>query len=345
MSVESVVSYIVDHNIAIIEGLIAGILLVVLVWGYKILKSPPDESPAGAPQLGDLEETLKKLLEKASALPAAAAGAAGGSAENGELLLEIEMLKKSLQERQAEIDSLKVPGTGATPASGGSLSDEDKLKFEAQIKELSGKLAEYEIISEDIADLSFYKEENARLAKQLEAKGGAPEAAAPAPAAAKPAEPAPAAVAAVADPAPGAVAPTPAAAAKPEPEIVGRSKTKEAAAAPAEPAAQAAAEDEIMAEFSQAVADQKPAATAAPAPAAAEDPGMDLGNMDMEKMMAEATTIQDAPAAEVENALETGLDESKLLEEASALQGETGNVKSEDKELMNEFENFVKKGS
>src|SRR5690606_29016337 len=61
----------------------------------------------------------------------------------------------------------------ATTAPG--VSTEEKDKLDAKIKELQAKLSEYEIISEDIADLSFYKEQNAKLAREVEAlkSGGA----------------------------------------------------------------------------------------------------------------------------------------------------------------------------
>ena len=46
------------------------------------------------------------------------------------------------------------------------MGDADKLS--SRIKELEAKLAEYEILEDDIADLSLYKEENARLRSELE---------------------------------------------------------------------------------------------------------------------------------------------------------------------------------
>jgi len=48
------------------------------------------------------------------------------------------------------------------------LAEKERSDYEAKIKELESRLAEYEIISEDIADLSFFKEENVRLTKELE---------------------------------------------------------------------------------------------------------------------------------------------------------------------------------
>ena len=49
-----------------------------------------------------------------------------------------------------------MPGTSC-PGWGGSSAE-----LLAKIKDLEGKLAEYEIIEDDIADLTFFKEENAK---------------------------------------------------------------------------------------------------------------------------------------------------------------------------------------
>ncbi|MFN7729459.1 MAG: hypothetical protein ACK5P7_09920, partial [Bdellovibrio sp.] len=219
MHLENFIQLIIRHNALIIEGLVGLIVLFVLVISYRTFLSAraaekSGEAGAGlSPSMGELEETLKKLLERANALPAASAVAsAAQAAPDGNvaapLLEEIQELKKALEIRQSEIETLKTqaPTAGAAAAAPG-ISSDDKAALEAQLRELQGKLAEYEIISEDIADLSFYKEENARLQKQLEASKGASAAPEPAPAAPEPAPAAP-------EPAPAAPEPAPAA---PEP--------------------------------------------------------------------------------------------------------------------------------
>ena len=335
-----------NHNAALIESLIAIILVVGLFLAYRTFQAGPEPAGGLSGDLGQLEETLKKLLEKASVVPSTAA-AGDNSGVTNELIREIELLKGSLQDKQAEIEKIKastaaaVGAGGAAPADSG-VPDDLKAKLEAQIKELKGKLEEYEIISEDIADLSFYKEENAKLLKQLEgvkAGGAEPVATAPAP------QP-------VATPAPPPAAEP---AATPAPAVV-------AEATPA-PAAEVSAgvDDDLMAEFAKAVEAQTSGKTEllvepppAPAPAAKEEPpaaeaatvsegeSTDLGSMDLEKISAEAEGISAAETAaggdSAPNALEATLDTEKLIQEASDLTA----VKSEDKKLMNEFENFVK---
>lgn len=390
--------YLISHNTVIIEVLIGCTLvfsLFLAIRTFLFAKEPEGASLAG---LGDLEATLKKILEQASQVPNAGVMAAAGSSEEGQkLVTEIAQLKTELQAKQAQIEEMKTTsGAGATASPpGAAMSDDDKAKLEAQLKELQAKLAEYEIISEDIADLSFYKEQNAKLQKELDAlkAGGA----VAAPAAAAPAPAAPAAPVAEA-PKPVEAAPPPAA------PVVEAPKPVEAAPPPAAPAPAAAAEpaapvenlidDDLMAEFAAAVANQKAVEAPAPTPAAPaaaatapappveaapveaapveaapveaapaapsvepvkaeappaaepalppvmDEPVVDLGTIDVDKMMAEAAQIKsDGPDINAEQALGTSLDENKLLQEATALQG----VTSEDKQLMGQFENFVKK--
>ena len=363
MSLESALQFVMNHNAGLIESLIALILLSVLFLAFRAFRAPEETSAGGAGlgNLAQLEETLKKLLDKAAVVPAAGSTGAASGGASPELLGEIETLKNSLLEKQNEIEQLKVAGgaAGAAAANAG-MSEDEKAKLEAQLKELKGKLDEYEIISEDIADLSFYKEENAKLVKQLEAvKGGA--------AALPPSTPAPAEP--VAAPAPVAPpAPTPEAPPAPQPAPVAPVPEPQSAAPPPAEAAVAEAaplgvDDDLMAEFARAVEEQtsggapasaptapQPPPPAAPPVAAAAEPevtadsGTDLGAMDMDKMMVEAEGIgsaADAAEASVPNALEETLNADKLIAEASELTA----VKAEDKNLMNDFENFVKKGS
>jgi hypothetical protein len=413
MNLEQILQFIIAHNAIIIEGLIAAILLTVLFLALRAFLFTSDGPAEGSSSsMMELEATLKKLLEQAGKVPLTIApeNQTGGSGSTGDLgsgvqaaqlSEQINTLRKELEGKQKEIEHIK-SAAGATAAPGG-MSDGDKAQLEAQIKDLQAKLQEYEIISEDIADLSFYKEQNAKLQKELEAKGGAAPAATPPTAAPTPA---PAAV-----PAAASVAPT--AEAKPEPEIVGKAQGKaetpaetpvpaepvaevappaaetaatapaEAPALAAEPAAAPAAteaeaappvenvvDDQLMAEFAAAVQKQKtgdpaavaakpaaaapkpatPAAAPTPAPAKAATPveksepkaedSSILGEVDIEKMVQEAGGISlDGPEVSAEQALGTGIDEEKLLQEAKALQG----VNPDEKKLMGDFENFVKK--
>ena len=227
-----------------------------------IKKGPEKES---ASKLSDIEETLKRVLAQAENLPRAttattaefsaevAPGEAGEGAVVGEASPgvqqaspeEIVKLQAVVSEQKQKIVQLEEQSK-SSPAAAQALDDGKVKELNSKIDTLESQLKEYEIIEDDIADLSLFKEENISLKKELEAlKDGAPE---PEPAAAP--EPA-------AEPEPVA-APEPAA----EPEPV---------AAP-EPAAESkpVAAPEPAAESVEPVAEAEP--TAAPEPAAESEP-------------------------------------------------------------------------
>jgi hypothetical protein len=270
------------YNAAIIECLVALILISVIYIAYRTFFGPrgPDAFDSavvsgGAGHAGidtvQIEKTLQKILEQQSARPAAAspAKAAGdGSPASAELIHEVSHLKKTLEERDRQIVTLKeqadtsaralaaatsggAAAAAAAPAAASSgFSESERAELLAKIKELEARLAEYEIISEDIADVSFFKEENARLNRELEAlkAGGAIPAAPVEPVSAEPLAAAPPEVTPVA-PVPEAPAETPA----PAPAV-------EVAASPvpeASPEAASAIDDSLMAEFARAVEGQK----------------------------------------------------------------------------------------
>jgi hypothetical protein len=95
-----------------------------------------------------------------------AAGAAGSTGQVDEATLtELKVLKEALDRKKQEVDELK------TRIEGTKLDNTDELL--AKIKKLEERLSEYEIIEDDIADLSVFKEENMRLKRELEEiKGG-----------------------------------------------------------------------------------------------------------------------------------------------------------------------------
>lgn len=264
MSVEAFLSFWDHYNTVIIQFLIGVVLFITVYVAYRTFFGEDEAAatPGGASfDVGALEKTLQKLLESQNAGPKSAGGAspgaeapAGGS--TGVSGAEVEKLKADLAEKEKALADLQAAGVAGAA--------QEKTKLEERVKDLEARLAEYEIISEDIADLSFYKEENGKLQKELETlrKTGA----APAVAQAAPAV----------EPAPVAAAPEPALTAEPV-----------AAPAPPEPA-------------------PPPLVEPPPAAPAAADEAL--------KQMAAAATSTPAPA------------------------------NPDDSKLMNQFEDFVKKG-
>lgn len=277
------------YNATIIEGLVALILISVIYLAYRTFfgaRGPDafDTGHGGAASVDTthIEKTLQKILEQQSAARSSApadSDAKGAKAPaSAELIHEVSHLKKTVEDKDRQITTLKekveaatkaatqggapapAPAAAAAAASGDAgLGEKERQDYVAKIKELEARLSEYEIISEDIADVSFFKEENARLNREVESlkAGGstapaatAPAATAPAVAAAPPIETAPAAASPA--PAPAPTAPTVAEEVPPAAETV-------AAAAPPEASEEAmnAIDDSLMAEFAKAVEGQK----------------------------------------------------------------------------------------
>lgn len=318
----SLIPFLVEHNTSIISALVLGIILLSLVLGFRgFFAAKQFEEKGGAgegPSLGQLEDTLKKLLEKANTVPLASS-VEGASPESTNLLREIEDLRNSLAEKQVQIEMLErasqATGASAVDPAGG-LSSGDKATLEKQIKDLQSRLSEYEIISEDIADLSFFREENAKLKAELDAVKKSGGAVAPAPAAA-------------AAPSPAPVAPTPEL-----DQVDAVAQALEKASQPEPTAEVDLGQDMVdkLLEEMQSKQDQMASGT--------DDGSAIAGEMDVDKMVSEAAALTEEPAAEV-NALEGELNPDKLLEEADSM---TAKVSPEDARLMGEFEDFMKKG-
>lgn len=183
MTVESFLQYWTAHNESIIQWLLLTIvLLTIMILSRLILGKPSDQFASIDVSSKPLNETLGKILEETAAMKSqlatgvtVAAGSAsggggsgasaGGSAGGGAGSVEFENAKAEVEKKEKEIAALKVQ-LQDMPKGG------DATQYLSKIKELEGKLSEYEILEDDIADLSLFKEENARLKTELEALKG-----------------------------------------------------------------------------------------------------------------------------------------------------------------------------
>lgn len=172
MTVEQFLLFWNQYNMSIIEGLVAVIIILCLFLGYQTFFGKNNsESAEGGLDAAQLEQVLEKFVH---ALPA---DKGTGTSEKSE---ELESLSASLTESKALIDSLKaqlaeaqklaaIPIAPAAPATGEpTLNLPENEALQSKIRDLETRLSEYEIISQDIADLARYKEENAKIRLQLE---------------------------------------------------------------------------------------------------------------------------------------------------------------------------------
>ncbi|HEY8270058.1 MAG TPA: hypothetical protein VIG33_04170 [Pseudobdellovibrionaceae bacterium] len=252
------------YNAAIIESLVALILVSAIYLAYRSLFAAKEVETShevisgGAFNAVQIEKTLQKILDQQSSRPASlTSGVATETEVPAEILQELDFLKKALEEKEKQIATLQAKAAqvnagpsdeqiAAAASAAAGLAEKERLDYVSKIKELEARLAEYEIISEDIADLSFFKEENTRLTKELEeARGEKPplQSAAPEP-----------------EPSLESVVP-PKKMTVPESEVLPEAEVFAEAAG--------SIDDSLMAEFAKAVEDQK--SGAAPAADTKED--------------------------------------------------------------------------
>ena len=169
MNLESFLTFVTRHNESIIQWLFFGILLLAGTLIARSIFGKKEELSAQTAG-NDLHSALEKILAQTTKLENVSVEKLSATT-SPQTEAAVAALKADLAVREKELTELK--------AKGGSENTEATAGLSARIKELESRLSEYEILEDDIADLSLYKEENARLKSELDrAKGGAGTAAA-----------------------------------------------------------------------------------------------------------------------------------------------------------------------
>ena len=160
MNLEQALSYVTHRSESIIQWLFFTILLLA---GYLIARGLFGKSAsASAEAPAEFQAALQKILDQTAKLESVSLDKLG-SADLAGVDAQVQALKTELQTREAELAQYK-SGGGGSGGSGGEMTAD----VSSRIKELEAKLAEYEILEDDIADLSLYKEENTRLRAEVE---------------------------------------------------------------------------------------------------------------------------------------------------------------------------------
>lgn len=353
MSLSSLIDYLLKHNEAVIQWLIVVIIGMISFLAIRSVFRKPVTRSAGAAPAGaalgsseQIEELLNKILDKTNKWDQGAKPAAEGSAPAGDGVSaqeleaaksELAVLKSALEKKDAELSAAMAAGTSA--AGDGAANKQ----FLDKISELEAKLSEYEVLEDDIADLSLYKEENARLKAEVDRLRGGAVDEAPVGAAGVP-EPDMAddlvrefAEAVGKDATP--TSPVEELAAEPEPQLTAEDLV---VPQPEEPeisplAAEAASDDSGMSaedlaalnELAAAASDPAPEAgeALAPTPAPQSQEAVDdlfaelaSSDLDTDKVVSELAALQNLGASgSADEALADGVDPDKIAEEADGL--------------------------
>lgn len=250
------------------------------------------------------------FVEAAKSAPGGRAAAPAKSAPPAELTDALNEKEKVIADLRAEIKNL---GEQA-PAAG------ESADLQAKVKELTEKLSEYEIIEDDIANLSFYKTENIKLKNELEKLKGTSSANTEAAIAEINASQAPAPTAPVAEK-PAPPAPTP-----------------------------VESDDSILSEFEEAVKQKEALERNIPISEAATPISVNSEETDLLKEFENAVEKELAPAPASAKAAQPTADinSDKLVQEMETLAATKPPVTPDDgkdsnQKLIEEFENFVNK--
>lgn len=155
--------------------LLLGSLFTIMIFG-KSKKDPEGEMQIG--DIGALEKTLKEImktsigdLSSSGVLKSSGNQSNQGSGSDQMSNGSLEQIMRELAQKDAEIQLLKQTQSQGSPVAEKAI-EVDVSGYVEKIRDLEGKLKEYEIIEDDIADLSHFKEENAKLKKKIEELGG-----------------------------------------------------------------------------------------------------------------------------------------------------------------------------
>jgi hypothetical protein len=153
-------SLFIFHDAYVVSSLVLAIAIVVVLLLIFNQQSPraivADEIEGSTERI---EGLLKRVLKESKV-----------AEENDSEQDSLEMLKKEVLDKDrtiAELNKKLNQGASGSSAVGASLPAVDTSELEQKIAELEAQLEEYELIEDDIADLSNYRSENTKLKEEL----------------------------------------------------------------------------------------------------------------------------------------------------------------------------------
>lgn len=178
MDLDKILHFVPSHIEQIIAVLGALFLVTTILLLVRSLKDRPEES-SGAVDVGTIEGALKRVLAQN---PPTVMQNAMSDEENASVIADLAPLKNALVEKEKQLAQLNselteakaamsaaaLAGSAGLPGGEAEGSANAVATLELEISDLKARLAEYEIIEDDIADLALYKEENARLKREIE---------------------------------------------------------------------------------------------------------------------------------------------------------------------------------
>lgn len=171
MNFDQILSFVTHHSESMIQWIFLAILLLagfIVAKGlfFPSKKSVGSDATAVVGSSPELQAAIQKIMDQTAKLESLSFDQMT-PADVSTVGAEVKALRAEVAAKEAEIAELKNSPVAAA-AAGGSAGGQVTGDLANRLKELEAKLAEYEILEDDIADLSLYKEENARLRGELE---------------------------------------------------------------------------------------------------------------------------------------------------------------------------------
>lgn len=176
---EKVIIFLTTNNVLIIKSIFGFIFFLLIIYVYRLLFVSTASSSSGDGALSEvIEKKLNQLIENQKnqeskdsenkAEPVTYSSA--NEADLEKYKQEVITLKQQLADAEKQIEAAKSAAPVAAPVADAGAGSEAQAQ---QIKTLQARLEEYEIIAEDIAELSQLRAENASLKAQLGMSGEA----------------------------------------------------------------------------------------------------------------------------------------------------------------------------
>lgn len=177
---EKTLHFIASYNSQIIQVGFGIVFLLIIIYVYRLFFMSGELNSGAA--LGSnteaIEEKLNIIIDQqknkvaaATSSPTTAVVGAGQEIEIDRLKAEIYNLHQQLKEATSNGAVLgPAEPSGAVSESSENISSEileEKIKLEEKVKDLESRLSEYEIIADDIAELSQLRADNAKLIEQI----------------------------------------------------------------------------------------------------------------------------------------------------------------------------------
>ena len=186
MNFVTALRFVHEHNDKVLAVLIALFLLTAIFLLLRSIGKGSEHASAGAAgeviiDAGTIEAAMRKVLSdkglqsSGNASSAAATEATPinvSSASSGEIANAIAEREKQIEVLQIAVKEAREQAAKAAAhaanAGSGNADSGAEAALKNRVDELEAKLSEYEIITDDIADLSLFKDENSRMKVELE---------------------------------------------------------------------------------------------------------------------------------------------------------------------------------